>query len=386
MDGGHISPDDRLLAAARVLSADFARRAAEHDRDASFAFENFDALHAAGLVNLIVPTALGGAGRGLADIARIIGTIAAGDASTALVLLMHWLQTATILRSDRWPAHLRDLVIQDSLNGVALINALRVEPDLGTPARGGLPATTASAVPEGWRISGRKIYSTGSPILRYGMVWAKTEGDQPLVGIFLVPMPTPGLRIDPTWDHLGMRASGSHDVVFEDVLIPADHAADIRPPQDWQNRDPVQGIWSTIGIAALYDGIAGAARDWLVGYLHQRKPANLGASLATLPRSQEAVGRIESLLATNRVLIDTIAAQADRAIETVSPASASLVKLTVTDNAIAAVGLAMELVGNPGLSRANPLERHHRDVLCSRVHTPQNDMILLAAGRAVLGL
>jgi alkylation response protein AidB-like acyl-CoA dehydrogenase len=218
------------------------------------------------------------------------------------------------------------------------------------------------------------------------MVWARTEGDTPLVGMFLVPMPAPGLRIEPTWDHLGMRASGSHDVVFEDVLIPADHAADIRAPEEWQSRDPVQGIWSTAGIAALYDSIARAARDWLVGYLHQRKPANLGAPLATLLRFQEAVGRIEALLATNRVLIESIAAQADRAIETVAPSSASLVKLTVTDNAIAAVGLAMELVGNPGLSRANPLERHHRDVLCSRVHTPQNDMILLAAGRQALGL
>jgi alkylation response protein AidB-like acyl-CoA dehydrogenase len=86
------------------------------------------------------------------------------------------------------------------------------------------------------------------------------------------------------------------------------------------------------------------------------------------------------------VLIETIAAQSDRAIEPVTPDQASLVKLTVTDNAIAAVGLAMELVGNPGLSRANPLERHHRDVLCSRVHSPQNDTILLAAGRQALGL
>ena len=86
------------------------------------------------------------------------------------------------------------------------------------------------------------------------------------------------------------------------------------------------------------------------------------------------------------LLIDSFAAQADRDIASVTPASASLVKLTVTDNAIAAVGLAMELVGNPGLSRANPLERHYRDVLCSRVHTPQNDMILLDAGRQALGL
>jgi alkylation response protein AidB-like acyl-CoA dehydrogenase len=386
MDGGFVTLEDPLVRAARTLADDFALRAPDHDRDASFAFENFEALHGAGLLNLVAPTSLGGADGGLADIARLIGIIAGGDASTALVLLMHWLQTATILRSERWPAHLRGKIIRDSMTGVALINALRVEPELGTPARGGLPATTARRVAEGWRISGRKIYSTGAPILRYGMVWAKTEGDTPMVGLFLVPMPAPGVRIEPTWDHLGMRASGSHDVVFEDVLIPAEHAADIRPPKEWQHRDPIQAIWSTVGIAALYNGIARGARDWLVGYLHQRKPANLGASLATLPRFQEAVGRIEALLTTNRLLIECIAARADRAAETVTPAEASVVKLTVTDNAIAVVGLAMELVGNPGLSRANPLERHHRDVLCSRVHTPQNDMILLAAGRLALGL
>ena len=59
-----------------------------------------------------------------------------------------------------------------------------------------------------------------------------------------------------------------------------------------------------------------------------------------------------------------------------------LVKMTVTTNAIAAVERAVELIGNPGLSRANQIERHLRDVLCSRIHTPQNDSILLAAGRA----
>jgi alkylation response protein AidB-like acyl-CoA dehydrogenase len=386
MDGGLLAQDDRLMDAARQLSADFATRAAQHDRDASFAFENFDALYQAGLLNLVVPTLHGGAGRGIADIARLIGTIAAGDASTALVLLMHWLQTATILRSDRWPVNVRGAVIGASLDGIGLLNALRVEPELGSPARGGLPATVARRVPEGWRLTGRKIYATGAPILRFGMVWAKTEGEAPLVGMFLVPFPAEGVTIEPTWDHLGMRASGSHDVVFEDALIPADHAVDIRAPHEWANRDPIQLIWSTIGISALYDGIARAARDWLADYLHHRKPANLGASLATLPRFQEAVGRIEALLATNRVLIDSAAQQADRDIASVTPGTASLVKLTVTDNAIAAVGLAMELVGNPGLSRANPLERHHRDVLCSRVHTPQNDTILLAAGRQALGL
>jgi alkylation response protein AidB-like acyl-CoA dehydrogenase len=57
-------------------------------------------------------------------------------------------------------------------------------------------------------------------------------------------------------------------------------------------------------------------------------------------------------------------------------------KHSVTSNVIAVTGRALELTGNPGLSRNNPLERHHRNALCSRIHTPQDDMILATAGRA----
>lgn len=64
----------------------------------------------------------------------------------------------------------------------------------------------------------------------------------------------------------------------------------------------------------------------------------------------------------------------------------SLIKYLATNNAIRAVDLALGLVGNPGLSRHHPLERYHRDVLCSRIHTPQDDMVTLAAGKAALGV
>jgi alkylation response protein AidB-like acyl-CoA dehydrogenase len=63
---------------------------------------------------------------------------------------------------------------------------------------------------------------------------------------------------------------------------------------------------------------------------------------------------------------------------------ANNIKYVTTGNAIRAVEIGLELTGNPGLSRKNPLERHYRDVLCSRIHSPQNDTILLAAGRAGL--
>ncbi|MFG3756964.1 acyl-CoA dehydrogenase, partial [Klebsiella pneumoniae] len=66
------------------------------------------------------------------------------------------------------------------------------------------------------------------------VVWARTDEAEPRVGAFLVPAGGEGIRIHETWDHLGLRASGSHDVLFDDVAIPADHAVDIRTPAQWR--------------------------------------------------------------------------------------------------------------------------------------------------------
>ena len=130
-------------------------------------------------------------------------------------------------------------------------------------------------------------------------------------------------------------------------------------------------------LAAIYDSIAHAAHDWLVRWLAGRVPAGLGHPLSRLPRVQEKVGQIAGLLLVNRSLLEQAAALRFSAIE------ANLAKVTITDNAIQAVNIALELTGNHGLSRQNPLERHYRNVLCGRVHTPQSDSAWLAAGNFV---
>lgn len=375
------------LAAARAVTPELASRATQHDRDASFPFASFRTLGEADLLNLTVPTRYGGDGLGLGAARRVVEQVARGDASVALVLAMHHLMHAGAARDGRWPEAVHRQVCESSVQGVALMNALRVEPELGTPARGGLPATTARRAGDGWRVSGHKIYSTGSPILRWMLVYARTDDQTPLVGTFLVPADAPGIRIEETWDHLGMRATGSHDVILENVPIPASYAVDVREPAAWADRSAAATAWNCVLVSAVYQGAALAARDWLVTYLHERVPANLGAPLATLPRFQSAVGQIEALLHTGDRLLAGVAEDADLAPEH-QPAglaqSAMLAKLTATTNAIRAVELGLELTGNPGLSRRNPLERHYRDVLCSRVHTPQDDTILAAAGRAAL--
>jgi len=358
-----------------TLTAEFAATAADHDRDGSFPHANFERLHQLGLLGLTIPRAQGGLGADLAQTTRVVAAVARGEPSTALVLVMQYLHHASD-RKARWPQHLLDRVVRETLADGALINALRVEPELGTPARGGLPNTIARRAPEGWRISGRKIYSTGIPRLTWLGVWARSDDAEPLVGSWLVRRDTPGITVIENWDHLGMRATGSHEVVFDDVLVPLDHAVEVAPAGAAPELDASLLLWMSVLLSAIYDAVARAARDWLATWLEERVPANLGAPLASLPRFQEALGQLDAWLFSNRVLIDAAANGS------VASADAFRIKYLVTNQAIQVVEKAIELSGNPGLARANPLQRHYRDVLCSRIHTPQNDTILVNSGRA----
>jgi len=368
-----------------ALLESVARAAPGHDLKGSFPHDSIALLREAGLLALTVPRRLGGGEVGLARAAEVVGAVGAACASTGLVLSMQFVHQGRVAASETIAAELRDRVGIDAVEHGGLLNALRVEPALGTPARGGMPETIARRDGETWRLTGRKIYCTGSPGLRWFLVWARTDETEPRVGSFLVPSDTPGISIEQTWDQLGLRASGSHDVVLTDVVIPAAYAADIRRPEAWRGAETTGHIWGIVLTGALYTGVAKAARDWVIKFLHDRKPANLGAALATLPRMQEAVGAIEERLAVNAALLDTVIRDTEAG-GSHGGHSLNLFKTTIAENAVRAVEQALTLTGNHGLSRHNSLERHWRDVMCARVHTPQADAVYLAAGRAALGL
>ncbi|HEX8541818.1 MAG TPA: acyl-CoA dehydrogenase family protein [Pseudomonas sp.] len=373
-----IESAEAFAARLTAITALLAESAERYDASGEFPHANFRLLHEHGLLGLTVPTDLGGGGADLLQAQQTISAVAQGEPSTALILVMQYIQHARLQDSKSWPQHLRVQVAQQAVQEGALINSLRVEPDLGTPARGGLPATTARRTAEGWRISGSKIYSTGSHGLTWFNVWARSDDADPLVGAWLVHKDTPGIRIVEDWDHLGMRATCSHEVIFEDVLVPLEHAVSVSPwsaPQ--AELDPSGMLWMSVLLSSVYDGVARSAREWFVQWLEQRKPSNLGAALSTLPRFQEVVGQIDTLLFNNHSLLHSAA-------QGLTPAAhAAQIKYLVTTNAIRAVELAIEASGNPGLSRSNPLQRHLRNVLCARIHTPQNDVTLIGVGKAV---
>jgi alkylation response protein AidB-like acyl-CoA dehydrogenase len=372
---------------ANTLASRFATTAASFDRGGDFPHENFAALQDAEMLALTVPREWGGDGLGIATACRVVETIAKGEPSTALVLAMQYIHHGGPALHRRWNPEGHEITARAAVSRGATINAMRVEPELGTPSRGGMPTTTASRTEGGWRVSGHKLYSTGSPILGYFLTWARTDEPEPRTGWFAIPRESAGWRIVETWDHMGMRATGSHDLILEGAEVPEALALDVRLPRDWLPPEPQQAPWNNLVLSALYSGVAKSGRDWLVRYLHERVPSNLGASLATLPRMQQAVGEIETLLFTNDRLIHGLAEEIER--EGYAPrygALSSMAKMQAAQNAIRAVEIGLGLVGNPGLSRSNDLERHYRDVLCSRIHVPQDDMVQLLAGKAALGV
>lgn len=366
----------RRLTEIRQLMAE---QAASLDASGEFPHHNIERLRQRGFLSLAVPRQYGGAGADLARLQQAIAAIAWGEPATALIVCMQYLHHLRLAENENWAEPLRQQVFQDAVERGGLINSLRVEPELGSPARGGLPKTMASRSAEGWRISGHKIYTTGIEGLSWLALWGRSDDSTPLVGTWLVPRDSDGISMVKSWDHAGMRATGSHEVILKNVQVSAENAVDVWPADEPPAPDAEQfrlfANRHTALLTAIYDSVARAARDWLVAWLSARIPGNLGQPLSSLPRVQEKVGQIDGLLLVNRNLLEKAAELGFSAIE------ANLAKVTITDNAIQAVNLALELTGNHGLSRQNPLERHYRNVLCGRVHTPQNDSAWLAAGK-----
>ena len=374
-----------FLERAEPLALRFAERASAHDADSSFPFENFADLREAGLLALTVPEEYGGLGANELDYVPVLERIAWGDASTALALGMHLSNIGQLVEGklwlDRLPALCREIVEQG-----AMLNAAQAEPELGSPSYGGVPATVArSDGAGGWRLTGRKIYTTGAPGLRYFIVLAAIEEpDQPVrLGTFLVPGDAPGVRVAKTWDAMALRASGSDDLVLEDAVLSPDALLDSRPVGAPDPRGALGLPWGALTLATVYTGVALAARDEIAHFAATRVPTALGKPIGELPTVRLRLGEIEALILASRRAVYGLAADwvEHPALRPQLRAQAPLVKYLATNNAVRVTDLALRTAGGSGLQRTMRLEQLFRDARAGLINAPPDDAVLQNAGK-----
>lgn len=369
------------------LAAAFARRAPAHDAAGTFPAENIADLVAAGHTCLTVPAEYGGEGGGVYEMVLAQRYLARGDGSTALAIGWHLFKLGQLAEMRSWPEPVYDMVCRGAVQDGRLINAVISEPETGSPSRGGRPTTSATLSEHGWTLNGRKIFATLSPVLHYFLVSAAIAGTEEN-GWFLVERGTPGLSVVETWDTLGMRATGSHDVLLDDVTVPADALVQRFGKGVPAEGSPGNGAGWNLHIPAVYLGIAEAARDFAVGFALRHRPNSLSGPIADLPHIQAQLGQMELALLSAATLLFDMARRWDDEPErrpALQPAVAGA-KVAVMDAVLDVVDRAMRVVGAQSLYRQYPLERYYRDVRAGLHNPPMADAALAGLARAALQL
>jgi alkylation response protein AidB-like acyl-CoA dehydrogenase len=201
-----------------------------------------------------------------------------------------------------------------------------------------------------------------------------------------IPTASPGVRLVETWHALGMRATGSHDVQLEDVVISEAQIVARRP---WGKVDPAlrsAGVHFAPPVAAVYFGVAAAARDEAVRVLSTRRTGG-GQPLAEDPTSQRLVGLMEQKLKVAWwALVGALTELGDEYVpDEAALELVMLAKRQVVTEAVEVVGLAMEAVGGSAYFRRSPLEQAYRDVRAGMFHPINPEKTLLFAGSRALG-
>jgi len=370
-----IPTNSDLVAIARRLGQDFAKHAAEMDETDTFVGEHYDALKAAGLVEAGVPKELGGGGHDVDALAAMLRELARHCSATALAFSMHTHQVA--IPAWRW-VH-QKAPVEPLLKRVAAERIILMTSGGSDWVPGG---GKAEKVEGGFRITARKVFASGAPVgnlLMTSAVWDNEGGSEgPQVLHFGIPMNSPNVRIVPIWKTLGMRATGSHDVMIEGHVVPDAGIALKRKAGEWHL------VFHTIVMIAIpliysvYLGVAESARDIALELARKRRPD---------PHTTELAGKMETALRGAQLGHASMMAAARSSKPGPETTNEVMIgRSLVASHAIAAVDLAMETAGGAGFYRAAGLERRFRDIQGARYHPMQSGTQATFAGSLALGL
>ena len=402
----HTDAGVRFVALAEQHAVDFATRADQHDREGSFPFENIEAMQKSGVMAACVPVEFGGLGvESLHDAVLGINRLGRGDGSTAIAATMHIFLPWRLTRNWRAATAAGETAQAEQVAavlrqiGTSQIVRCSLISEPGTDMLH--PLVEATKVEGGWRLNGRKTFGTLSPAASLLDVTCRSQDAQ---GGFRraqasVPRGTAGMDIRNNWDALGMRGSGSHDIVFQDCFVPDAALRDDGPWGEWTERFLSGNMAFNMGLVGAFLGIAEAARDLIVELVTTRRRGLSGRLLAERAPIQHLIAEIEIDLAAARVMLARTATTAGTFFSQRPAGRMPLddlhalmkdfqcTKWFVTRKAIEIVDRALTASGGAGYLSSNPLSRLYRDVRAGpfmQVFSPNEAFEYI--GKVTLGL
>ena len=383
-----------LVAVAESLGPALAARAARYDREASFPFENYADLRAAGLLGLCVPERFGGSGADLRTYAIVSATLGRYCGATALTFNMHACSTL-------WPGILADDLDMTGeqraehetrrelhFRRVVEDGAIYAQPfsEGSAAAAGRAPFGTLAARGDGgWIVNGRKIFASLSGAADFYGVLCTEDSASPSMRDTLylaIPGQSSGLSVVGDWDPLGMRGTVSRTLVFKDVLVP-DEAQMMPRGVYFQAASRWPHMFATL--SPTYMGIAVAAYEFTLKYLRGEVEGMPPVKRRMYPTKQIAVAEMHIKLEQTRALFLRMLEDARVDPPKDARLRAYAAQYTIMENANDICRLAIRTCGGQSMLKSLPLERLYRDSRCGALMLPWTaELCLDRIGREAL--
>ncbi len=364
----------------------FAPRSAAIDTDATFPVENYKDLAAEGFLTLTVPVEYGGHGFSLGEYAMVGAEIGKYCGATALTFNMHnssmmWCrfmyELPHLTDADRAAfAPLRERQFRRAVAGQGIYSQPISEAGQNWTSK---PAQTqCRRVEGGWLINGfKKFASLAGYCDYYSIVCTEVfEGVAPRhedTMIFVVPKEAPGLKVQGTWDPLGMRGTNSRDLVLQDVFVSDD---DLMMPRGIFIKTLPHWPHMMATLSPTYMGVAQGAYDFTVAYLRGEVAGQPAADRRMFGTKRITVGRMYARLASMRALWWQAFMEAQG-----MPTKAQVLRMyaaqyNVMEGVQEIAALAIRTCGGQSMLKSMPLERMYRDSRCGALMLPYTSEIM----------
>ncbi len=331
-----------------------AATAAERDKTKEFPADNFKQMGELGLMGMMIPEEYGGEAADTVSYVLALSEIAYSCASTSVVMSV---QNSIVCESlnNFGTQKQKEEYLTPLANGEWIGAFALTEPDAGSDP----VSQETTAVKEGdqWVINGTKRFITTGEHSRMVLVTAKTDGSKGHKGIscFIVPKGTPGLIVGHMEDKMGLRASDTTDLIFEECRVPD---SQMLGKEGDGFKIAMSGLDSgRIGIAAQSYGVAMAAFDAAVKYAKKRK--QFGVAISKHQGIRFQIADMATQIEAAKQLIFSAASLKDR--KENYTREASIAKLFASEMVQKVTARAIQIHGGYGFTKDYPVERFYRD-------------------------